>query len=979
MSEVTGDDSGGGCVSSVDSGEERHLPRDHTPSTDGLSPGSFVWSGTPEQTKSNSVELSRGITPSRLFAAEGSHSLPFFGTPEDKGTADHATATMHTTTCNGTAASAGDPRNGHAGAQEDSSEATYDDVQNEKRWRGFSRREVVTLILQCMAELGYRNSVKALEEESGFLLEDPSVAVLHEAVLQGNWTDVYVHLKALPLRPQVRKACWFLAMEQKYFETLANSREEEVIRCLRDDLQPAVFDSSTSRRLQACSALLMHADPGGVLENMSVLSDTLRSNLWMRLKHLLPPTVSPPSSRLAVLLAYALQHQTLMCLFHNTNTPLESYSLLHDHHCHHYDPCSLSLPLSRPERLPAPGTSTESQLGMQVDGDAATLEHGVTHHASAVDAEGRRLLCQETGSRGGECATLGGEAIASEAFTAGTAEAALPSAGTERPETRPSVARGYEEEVWDTDALAGCVPWRTSVDTSSGGRCLGSAASTFTPGPVCGRNSLPVHLDQSLETHTDEVWVVVASPVTATFFASGSKDRSVAVWSVQAKDLRRSHRARSPVLGGEGGGRDAEDAKLSLSQKTETEKASCHRPYARSTTSHLRPPDSRQPRLYSLQTADPSSRERNSEGRDATRPNVVASRFDQEEAETEVACVMLWQAYGHEDAVAYIAWSPDETLLASGGQDGSVCVWNREQGRTPLARINAHAQAVTAVGWLRNGNSFVSGGSDKTVAMCSLVHGDGASGERGWRITCDFTWDLRCRVQDLVVLRDGCTVVCVTQDKQLRLLDTKNRVEILSIPFTEVIYSVCASALSNQILINFADARPVIRLWDTDEHRSVQRYRGHKQGCYVIRSTFGGVNEAFVVSGSEDSQVYIWHRFYGSLLYVLSGHASTVNAVAWPYLSGGLWMISASDDHVILFWHVRRQNRPSRLKEDENVVDVGLNGGNEQKRSQSLGRGDGGCSVGEAYPGSRNDREASFTTGVTERGGATEDMDTSAD
>nr|CEL67882.1 TPA: WD domain, G-beta repeat-containing protein [Neospora caninum Liverpool] len=900
---------------------------------------------------------------------------------------------MHNTDCNGTGAAAGDAGNGPAGGREHPpGKAMYEDVPNEKRWRGFAKREVVTLVLQCMAELGYHNSVKALEEESGFLLEDPSVAVLHEAVLQGNWTDVYVHLKALPLRPQVRKACWFLAMEQKYFETLTSANEEEAIRCLREDLQPAVFDTSTSRRLQACSALLMHADPAGMLENLSVLSDTLRSNLWMRLKHLLPPTLSPPSSRLAVLLAYALQHQTLMCLFHNTNTPLESYSLLQDHHCHHYDPFSLSLPLARPQRPAPAGASAESQLGMQMDGEAATLEHSLMHHPSAAQAEGcHSQLSQEPRSRHG-VSRQGEETLPNEGFTAGHLDASQQDAGADRSEVvSSSGARGYGQDGCDAAAFPGTAPWRTAAEGNISGRCLGSEASEFTPGPICGRNSLPVHLEQSLETHTDEVWVVVASPVTGRFFASGSKDRSVAVWSVQGKDPRRSCRLK-PHSPGEGGGRGTRRAQPTLQQEgAGMEEATYRRPCARSRTSRRRASDSRVlPPYSSSETEDQNSRERNGGRRDETRPVIgssmreaaVGSCFAQDDAETETACVMLWQAYAHEDAVAYIAWSPDETLLASGGQDGSVCVWDREQGRAPLARINAHAQAVTAVGWLRDGSSFVSGGNDKTVAICSLVHGDGASGERGWRITCDFTWDLRCRVQDLVVLRDGFTVVCVTQDKHLRLLDTKTRVEVLSFPFTEVIYSVCASALSNQILINFADARPVIRLWDIDEHRSVQRYRGHKQGCYVIRSTFGGVNEAFVVSGSEDSQVYIWHRFYGSLLYVLSGHASTVNAVAWPHLNGGLWMISASDDHVILFWHVRRQNRPLRVTGAESFVITGVNGGNRDERpclQSSSTPDDGRPSIDRANRGSRNVAGASVAPGITERGGTTDDMDTSAD
>ena len=61
----------------------------------------------------------------------------------------------------------------------------------------------------------------------------------------------------------------------------------------------------------------------------------------------------------------------------------------------------------------------------------------------------------------------------------------------------------------------------------------------------------------------------------------------------------------------------------------------------------------------------------------------------------------------------------------------------------------------------------------------------------------------------------------------------------------------------------------------------VKTFRGQNQERFVIRSALGGIDQSFVISGSEDSQVYIWHRQTARLLGRLEGHSRTVNAVCW--------------------------------------------------------------------------------------------------
>lgn len=81
----------------------------------------------------------------------------------------------------------------------------------------------------------------------------------------------------------------------------------------------------------------------------------------------------------------------------------------------------------------------------------------------------------------------------------------------------------------------------------------------------------------------------------------------------------------------------------------------------------------------------------------------------------------------------------------------------------------------------------------------------------------------------------------------------------------------------------------------------VRKYQGVTQGFYTIHSCFGGHNEDFISSGSEDHKVYIWHKRSELPIAELTGHTRTVNCVSWnPQIPS--MMASASDDGTVRIW-----------------------------------------------------------------------------
>jgi len=237
-----------------------------------------------------------------------------------------------------------------------------------------------------------------------------------------------------------------------------------------------------------------------------------------------------------------------------------------------------------------------------------------------------------------------------------------------------------------------------------------------------------------------------------------------------------------------------------------------------------------------------------------------------------------------------LAWSPDDSMLLTCGNDNIVKLWDVENGKC-IRTFSKHTDSVTACVWFPDGKHFASGGNDKRIFMMDI---------EGNEI---HTWTNH-RPNDLAVTSDGQFLIVICKDRKITIHNIETG-EATTIPETEPLTSMELSKDNRHLLVNISShAMQEIHLWDLHQQRLIQKFKGQKQSRYVIRSCFGGVGQAFVASGSEDSQIYLWHVESGNLLHILPGHAGTVNAVAWnphdPFM-----LASASDDHTLRIWRAR--------------------------------------------------------------------------
>jgi COMPASS component SWD3 len=305
---------------------------------------------------------------------------------------------------------------------------------------------------------------------------------------------------------------------------------------------------------------------------------------------------------------------------------------------------------------------------------------------------------------------------------------------------------------------------------------------------------------------------------------------------------------------------------------------------------------------------------------------------------------------GHTEPIRAIALSPDGQILASGGDDRTIKLWNPKTGAL-LATLNGHSDRVQSLAISPDGQILASASSDQTIKLWNLKT------RKLLRTLSGYT----NQVTSVFISPDGKILASTSYDKTIKLWNLKTGQLIRSLKLGKIATALVISPDSKTLFNGNEDATIQLRNLSTgkllrtlipplpinpffenqkasgvislaispdgqtlinggydDSHQSIQETDGKNVKVWnlttgkLIHNFSVGIGSVDTVAISPDSKTFavgglsyeipLFNLKTGKLVNPLTGHAGGIYALAFS--RDGKTLISGSGDKSIKVWQV---------------------------------------------------------------------------